>query len=178
LIFLEGGKLQQHHLPKINYTHGDLIVNKIFYLVLLFSISVSIQSCGGDANATSPLFEIEYEILHESEHNEYGEYTSKAAVVIGSQINYEKELLLRTSDLTKHVNFNEEKILLIDMGGRSTGGPSINLINLVDNGDHIVATIELNVRSGALQWVTNPYKFIKIKSRKEILVVEQLHIDN
>ena len=153
-------------------------MNKKFYIVLLFSLSCSIQGCGGDANATSPSPEIEYEILHESSHNEYNDHTSKAAVVIRSQVNYESALLRRTSDLTKSVNFNEESILLIDMGGRATGGPNINLINLEDNGDHILATIELDVKNGALQWVTNPYKFIKIKSRKEIIIVEKLKASN
>ncbi|WP_289031131.1 hypothetical protein [uncultured Paraglaciecola sp.] len=172
------GDLIQLNADDEQHIHGDLIVNKFFYIVLLFLVSSIFQSCGRDANAVTVSPEIEYEILHESDHNEYGDYTSKAAIVIDSQIAYEKELVLRTSDLTTDVNFNEESILLIDMGVRGTGGPSINLISLVDNGDHIVATIELNVTPGGLQWVTNPYKFIKIKSTKEILFVEQLSTDS
>lgn len=154
-------------------------MTKIFNVILLFLMSCSIQSCGGSANATSPETQVEYEILHESDHNEFGEYTNKSSVVIGSQAEYEEELLKRTSDLTKSVNFDEETILLVDMGVRGTGGPSINLVDLVEYDDYILATIELDITPGALQWVTNPYKFIKIKSfRKEILVVEQLSTDN
>jgi len=133
-----------------------------------------------DANATSPPPAdpvIEYEILHEAQYNEYANATNKSVIIIKNQTEYENALLKRTSEDIKPVNFEEETIILIDMGARNTGGHAINIESLFDGLDHIRAEVLLTLPGDncvTTQAITNPFKLIKFKSTKEVLVTEEL----
>lgn len=147
-------------------------------LLILVPFIFQIQGCN-DANATSPVPAIEYEILHESQYNEYAESTSKSTIVIRNQTDYENELLKRTSETIKTVNFEQETILLIDMGTRNTGGYSIDIQSFAGENDHIRAQVLLTLpgnNCGTNQALTNPFKLIKLKTTNEILVTEEIKV--
>lgn len=150
-------------------------------LLILVPFMFQIQGCN-DANATSPPPVdpvIEYEVLHEAQYNEYANTTNKSVIIIKSQAEYENELLKRTSENIKTVNFEEETIILIDMGARNTGGHTINFESLFDGPEHIRAVVLLTLPGDncvTTQAITNPFKLIKFKSTKEVLVTEELNI--
>lgn len=145
------------------------------FMILLPFIGL-IQGCNY-ASASSSLGSIENEVLHESYYNEYGELTSKGSVIIKSQELYDNELSKRSSEPTKTINFDIETILLIDMGRRPSGGYSVELESLIEESDHVIANVILSLPGdscGVTHALTNPYRFIKIKTSKEILVSETL----
>lgn len=149
-------------------------------LLILVPLFFHIQGCN-EANATSPPKNIEHEVIHEAQYNEYSDSTSKSAIIIKTQSNYEKELLTRTSETTEIINFKEETIVLIDMGLRNTGGHTINIGSLIDNGEYVRANIVLTSPGNSCattQANTNPFKLIKLKTTKDILVTEEIAISN
>ena len=121
----------------------------------------------------------EYEILHEAHYNEYADSTSKGFLVIKSQTEYENELLKRTSETVEAVNFEEETIVLIDMGTRNTGGYTIDIQSFTEENNYIRAKVLLTLPGEncvTTQAITNPFKLIMLKTIKDILVTEELSI--
>lgn len=117
-----------------------------------------------------------YEVLHESKSNEYGSSTNKSSIIIKDQNSYDAELLSRTSDATKTVNFEEETLLLIDMGTRSSGGQSIQVDSFVDKGEYIRATIAFILPGNnciTSTATTNPFQMIKLDTTKDVLITEK-----
>ena len=144
-------------------------------LLILVPFLFQIQGCN-DASATSPPPTMGYEILHEFEYNEYANSTSKNAIIIRNQIDYENELIKRTSEAVKGVNFDEESIFLIDMGTRNTGGYSLN-VTFSENNDYVRANVTFTFPGegcAVTEALTNPYKLIKLGSTKYILVTEEI----
>ncbi|MCI2286015.1 protease complex subunit PrcB family protein [Colwellia sp. MSW7] len=147
-------------------------------LLILVPFIFQIQGCN-DANATSPVPASEYEILHEAHYNEYANSTNKSFLVIKSQTDYEYELLKRTSEAIKTVNFEEETIVLIDMGIRNSGGHTIDIQSFTEENDYIRAKVILTLPGGncsTTQAITNPFKLIKLKTTKDVLVTEELRV--
>ncbi|MFT6899090.1 MAG: hypothetical protein ACJA13_003522, partial [Paraglaciecola sp.] len=147
-------------------------------LLILVPFIFQIQGCNG-ANATSPVPAVEYEILHEAQFNEYADSTNKSVMVIRSQTEYENALLKRTSETIKAVNFEEETIVLIDMGTRNTGGHAVDIQSFTEENDYIRAKVIFTLPADSCattQAFTNPFKLIKLKTTKDILVTEELNI--
>lgn len=144
-------------------------------LLIIVPLLFPLQGCD-DANATSPAPTMEYEILHESQYNEYANSTSKSAITINNKIDYESELIKRTSEAAKAVNFQEESILLIDMGAKNSGGHSLN-VTFTESDDYIRASVFLSFPGDnclVTMALTNPFKFIKLNTTKKILVTEEM----
>ena len=157
------------------YIQGVYIMKR---LLIIVPFIFQIQGCN-DANATSPIPAIEYEILHEAHYNEYADSTSKGFLVIKSQTEYENELLKRTSETVEAVNFEEETIVLIDMGTRNTGGYTIDIQSFTEENNYIRAKVFLTLPGEncvTTQAITNPFKLIMLKTIKDILVTEELSI--
>ncbi|WP_019028323.1 protease complex subunit PrcB family protein [Colwellia piezophila] len=152
-------------------------------LLILIPFIFQIQGCY-DANATSPPpppQPVEYEIMHESQYNEYADSTSKSVIVIRNQTDYENELLKRTSESIKAVNFEKETILLIDMGTRNTGGYSIAIPSVTVENDHVRAQVLLGLPGNncvTTEALTNPFKLIKLNTTNEILVTEEITVSS
>ena len=145
-------------------------------LLILVPFIFQIQGCN-EASATSPVVSTKYEILHQSQYNEYADSTNKSVIIIRSQLDYENELLKRTSETIKLVNFEEETILLIDMGARKSGGYDIDIQSFTEENDYIRTKIIYSLpgdNCSTTQANTNPFKLIKIKTTKEVLVTEEL----
>ncbi len=144
-------------------------------LLILVPLLLQMQGCN-DASATSPISSMEYEILHEFSHNEYGNSTSKSTIIIRNQIDYENELIKRTSEPAVAVNFQEESIFLIDMGSFGTGGYSLN-VTFSENNQNVKANVVLTFpgdNCAVSSAVSNPFKLIKLNTTKYILVTEEI----
>ncbi|MEP0177580.1 MAG: protease complex subunit PrcB family protein [Paraglaciecola sp.] len=144
-------------------------------LLLLLPFLLPLQSCS-DAEATSPIPQMEYQVLHDIEYNEYANITNKSTLLIRSQSDYEAELLKRTSDKAKSIDFESESILLVDMGPQSSGGYGIS-ITVSENNDYILANITYQFPGtgcAVTLELTNPTKVITFETTKYVLINESI----
>ncbi|MEP1553523.1 MAG: protease complex subunit PrcB family protein [Paraglaciecola sp.] len=144
-------------------------------LLLLLPFLLPLQSCS-DAEATSPIPQMEYQVLHDIEYNEYANITNKSTLLIRSQSDYEAELLKRTSDKAKSIDFESESILLVDMGPQSSGGYGIS-ITVSENNDYILANITYQFPGtgcAVTLALTNPTKVITFETTKYVLINESI----
>jgi hypothetical protein len=131
-------------------------------------------------NSTTSI-EVESEALHQAEYNQYAASTSKSAMVIRNANDYADELLKRTSEAPKDVDFTEYTVLLLDMGQRSSGGHSIHMESALWEEDHIRVKVILQIPGNncyVTDAITNPFEILKLKTRKDILVTEEINYTN
>jgi hypothetical protein len=156
-------------------------MKQILSLLMLVVLMAVLWGCTRESSAEDPLPESQYVELNRGEYTLNGISTKKQTKIISSQIDYAAELANYTSTTPTSVDFTKGKVLLIDMGGRNTGGYSIGVtsVNVADN--WVVTNIRL-VKPGqgciVTQALTNPYQFVFIPSLKEILVSESMEIIN
>jgi hypothetical protein len=122
-----------------------------------------------------------YVVLNQGLYTDNGIGTKKQTKIISSQADYAMELVNYSSAKPASVDFDKGRVLLVDMGVRSTGGYSVG-VTVVDVAENwVVANVGL-VRPGSgcvvTQAPSNPWQFVFIPSRKEILVSESLKITN
>jgi len=150
---------------------------KILLLVALFVLTLNLHGCGSGDEEGSSLPELEFSILNSNLFIENGMFTSKGSKVITSQSEYETELMVYSSETADTLDFSEGQVLLVDMGLRSTGGHSIDVINITVHSNHVVATVVLSM-PGANCLITpantNPYQFVWVPNQSEILITEKL----
>lgn len=145
---------------------------------LLFAMALtSLVAACSDSVATSPIPDLPYVELAKGTQTENGVPTKRQIKVISSQVDYAAELANYSSATPAAVDFAQGKVLLIDMGSRSTGGYSVSLTRAYEDGDSVPTFIVL-VLPGAgcavSQAATNPYQFVFIPSQKEILISERM----
>lgn len=147
----------------------NIIIFTAFATLIAF-----IQGCGSSAHASLP--EVGYTVLHEDHNNDYTSDTNKSAIIFRDQSEYERELALRTNAAPANIDFEASVVLMLDMGTRNSSGHNIQLKSISESDNFIVATVELSLPGncnvdGAL---TNPYQFIAIETKKDILITEEL----
>lgn len=145
--------------------------------VLLVSLSV-LSGCGGGTNAaTLPPAESQFVVLKEALLPEGGVFTKKQAKVIFTQADYAAELAIYTSLAPSSVDFSKGRVLLVDMGPRSSGGYSVRVASVDVADSWVVVNVEL-VTPGpqciVTASLTNPYQFVFIPTLKEILLSEKM----
>lgn len=153
-------------------------------LLILVPFLFQMQGCN-DANATpseqkstSATSAIEYQVLHEDDEVDYdGQFSRKSITIIKNQTVYDDELSKRTTEASKEVDFALETVLLLDHGGSRNAAEYISLSSVTEENDYVRAKVlvhELGTDCVAAEVVTNPFKFIKIKTNKKILVTEEI----
>ena len=149
---------------------------------MVVSVCLSaLLGCAGDSSAESPSVESLYVVLNQGLYTDNGIGTRKQTKIISSQADYAMELVNYSSAKPASVDFDKGRVLLVDMGVRSTGGYSVG-VTVVDVAENwVVANVGL-VRPGSgcvvTQAPSNPWQFVFIPSRKEIFVSESLKITN
>jgi hypothetical protein len=122
-----------------------------------------------------------YVVLNQGIYTDNGIGTKKQTKIISSQADYAMELLNYSSAKPASVDFDKGRVLLVDMGVRNTGGYSVGVASVDVAENWVVANVGL-VRPGSgcvvTQAPSNPWQFVFIPSRKEILVSESLKITN
>lgn len=107
--------------------------------------------------------------------------TIKQIKVLADQAGYEAELANYTSDAPATLDFSKGRVLLVDMGQRSSSGYAVGVTSTQDRGEYVEATVTSTVPgSGCVvaAAITNPYQFFYVASSKEILVVEEYKVEN
>jgi hypothetical protein len=148
---------------------------KEFLPVSMLMVLVSVLcGCTDESNAEAPLPEAQFVELNRGESTQA---TKKQTKVISSQADYAAELAVYTDAVPAPVDFAAGKVLLVDMGPRSSGGYSIGVTSVRVDDESVVANIRL-VKPGTncivLDVLTNPYQFVFIPTLKEILISETL----
>ncbi len=127
-------------------------------------------------SCTSELKAQGFTVLHQGYYTQ--NLSKRQTKVITSQQEYAATLAAYTDEQPQEVDFNAGRVLLVDMGPRPSGGFSIEVTSVkARKGSAVVADVVLT-RPGASCFVTtsitNPFQFVYIPTRKEILVSESL----
>lgn len=105
-------------------------------------------------------------------------YTRKQTRVITSQEEYNEAVVIYTSSPPLPIDFSKGSVLLVDMGPRPTGGywVEVESVNSTMKGAVVVAVRlwKPGRRCLTTQALTNPFQFVFISSKQEILVSEKL----
>lgn len=151
--------------------------------ISVFLVFLSVLSgCGGGTNAsTLPPEESQFVVLKEALSPDGSVFTKKQAKVIFTQADYEAELANYTNVAPDSFDFSKGRVLLVDMGPRSSGGYSVRIASVDVADSWVVVNVEL-VTPGpeciVTASLTNPYQFIFIPTLKEILLSEKMLITN
>lgn len=191
LVTRNARRVTFHHLLIvflwISVVHMDHWTNKTLRLTLLLLLaSVGAYGCLSDSSADDPeprtefsALGAEFSELVKSTNTSTGIFTQKSTKVLDNQEDFLAELAMYTSVATEDVDFSNHKVLLVDMGQRNSGGYEIAVEQVEDHPDYVAAKVKLSkpaedcIVSAVL---SNPYQFIQITTRKEVLVVEELEI--
>jgi len=152
-------------------------MKKVLKVLFLLIFTLSLQACGSDAQASSILASGDFISLHSSTYLSSGEYTNKRSEIFIDQLDYENELLNYSNDTALTIDFTENKVLLVDMGRRPSGGNSISVSKLENFDQYALVTVTLSVpgdNCGTASVLTNPFEFIQIATQKEILIKEEI----
>lgn len=154
----------------------------VFYFILIWFLSL--VACNGTTSpnneSDSPdneldLFDIGFLILHSSERIEDGGFTAKSFKFISNQDSYEIELSKYSNDAPVLIDFSKETVLLLDMGQQTSSGFSIKVSNIKEEDDFVSVTVvtEEPGRGCSVDTsLTNPYQFVKIATKKSIIINE------
>jgi len=173
---------------RVKDAKGPIIMKTPLLSTLLFGALLALANCGGGTggtgvtggpSASGPLPESQFVELNKGQSTVNGISTKKQTKVISSQADYAAELAIYTSVTPTSVDFTNGRVLLVDMGGRSSSGHSIDVTSVDVTDNSVVANIRL-IKPGpscmVLAVITNPYQFVFIPSLKEILVSERLEV--
>ncbi len=148
-------------------------MNKLFRL---FTFALTIYAFPALIPEVNGQTSTNFVVLHHGYHTLA--YTKRQTRVISSQADYAAALAVYTNDEPHQVDFNAGRVLLVDMGPRSTGGFSIEVVSLNERiKGAVVADVQLTKpgpRCFTTQSVTNPFQFVYIPTRREILITEKL----
>ena len=148
-------------------------MNKIILLGGILSASLLVNGCGSDASADNEL----YSVIHDEDFIANGSFTSKGLKIFDDQGSYANEVLKYLGEDPTPIDFEQGRVMLIDMGLRNTGGYSFEITNSVESDSYVTITVVYSIPSedcGSVQVLTNPFKFVEFYSNKEILIQEEL----
>ena len=137
--------------------------------ILSILILVFLYSCSSSKKTTSDTTNKLYEVLVSSE---YGGGNFKFYEVITEQKEF--TMLLGDEEIRKFVkadDINSSNFILVNLGEKSNGGYSVEVVNVVEQTDKIIVTLkEIEPKKGenVTMALTNPYAVIKINSKKPI----------
>lgn len=169
-------------LGVVLYQKTEKKMMKILFLLLLSGITISLSGCTDDSLAEeNPPLESMFTETQSGINTETGTYTQKQSKVIVTQADYDEELRVYTgSASSEDINFSAGKILLVDMGERSTGGFSIEVTSVEVNENNVMANVNLTKPGQnclVTTALTNPYQFIFIPTLKEVLITERITVE-
>src|SRR3990167_3513158 len=152
-------------------------MEKFLKLALLSSMPFLIQGCGSDAVAEDQVNELSHSVINSGAFLASGASTSKGSRVFTSKEAYESELLNYSSELPDSIDFTKSRVVLVDMGERSTGGYGIEIEGITENDGYVLATVALSKPGDGcmvIQVITNPFQFVEVTTTKEILIQEKI----
>ena len=148
-------------------------MNKIILLGGILSASLLVNGCGSDASADNE----PYSVIHEEDFIASGSFTSKGLKIFEDQDSYANEVLKYLGEDPTPIDFEQGRVMLIDMGLRNTGGYSFEITNSVESDSYVTITVVYSIPGEncvSASVLTNPFKFVEFYSNKEILIQEEL----
>jgi len=152
--------------------------NKILIGVGILVVVVLLSGCISQPPATTPPPAGEKEISFETVMNGkdgYSGYTEKANLVINDEETFFKIWRNYTSVFScptcgafpfPKVNFSNETVIAVFMGEKNTGGYSIEITKIIDNGNNVIVYVnETSPKPDDIVTLalTQPYHIVKIK---------------
>lgn len=150
-------------------------------VIVFCTLPAMLHGCGGNADAAEQRSLSNPEVIHQGIAPDSGGYTSKGYRVLTTDAAYQNELPVYSGDNPQTIDFEENRVILLDMGQRNTGGYGIGIESVSDAEDHVLVTVTLSVPGRdciVTQALTNPYQLVKINTDKEVLIQEKLHTTN
>lgn len=146
-------------------------------IIALCAFPLVLHGCGGSAEAAEQRSLSNTIVIHQGISPYSGGYTSKGHRVFVTQTDYQNELPNYSGDAPQNIDFEDNRVVLLDLGQRDTGGYGIAVESVADNNDHVLITVVSTVSGQSCMVtpaLTNPYQFVKIATDKEILILEKL----
>lgn len=147
---------------------------------ILFCACLILIGCDSDNDSLGTAADkVEYRLLFGSSYPPDGLYTSKSVKILRDNDKYQKEIVKYSNSAPPPVDFSTNSVLLVDMGERNSGGYSMVVTDVADYPNYVVATVTLTkpaLGCTVTDLMTNPSQFVEIKTRKEILIREELNI--
>jgi len=109
------------------------------------------------------------------DENQTGIFTNKSIKVLTTQNKYSDELLKYSTQSAKNFDFSDTNVVLIDMGKRLSSGYSFDVNILAENNTSKTIKITYYIPGNKCiinTVITNPYKFIIIDGKKDLLFSE------
>lgn len=146
-------------------------------LAILIAITVFNSGCINSTSAENSASEFPFYEVAKGASTDYGTYTAKQIRVIQTQSEYNEILSQYISSPPESLDFETGAVLLVDMGLRSTGGYSVQVSSIDEADEYVIANITLSVPGNChvvSMALTNPYQFVFVPTKKEILVTESI----
>ncbi|MBI3773166.1 MAG: protease complex subunit PrcB family protein [Gammaproteobacteria bacterium] len=154
-------------------------INKLL-VVLVTMLAPLLVSCVPESNADTPLPIVTFTVIASGDKTISGLPENRKIEVFTSQTSFNSSLYLYIHPVTEHtVDFSSRRVVLLSLGGRSTGGHSISVEKIEDFGEYIKAKIVIKKPGSnciVTQSQTSPYEFIEIKRVKELLFEERIEV--
>ena len=151
-------------------------MKKLLWSVIAFVSIPTLLGCAVELNLSEVPSGEKLFVLAEGRFPESGVFTKRQSKVISTQEEYATELAIYTETAPLKIDFKKGRVLLVDMGRRSSGGYTVRVASVVEKDNWVVANVEL-VMPGpnciVTMALTNPYQFVFIPSLKEILLSEK-----
>lgn len=146
----------------------------IKYCFVSATFTAVLSMVGNVASAQTPSPESQFVVLHSGLD---GSSPRKRTKLIVGQTEYAAELAARTNGTGTPaiINFSVGRIVLMDMGSRTTAGYSVALTSIDVSTNFVVANIRLSKPGSNCSQATitsSPYQFVYIPTLKEILFRE------
>jgi len=150
-------------------------------IVVLTFVVLGFSGCSNDSSAQNIPPEAQFVPIQAGTITSTNVGRSKLAKVLINQDDFADEFTAYFGAAAPVLDFNNGKVLLVDMGSRPTGGYSIALVSVDVGTIAVVANVDL-VRPGpncaVTQAFTHPFQFAYIPTRKEVLLYERLTTTN
>lgn len=151
-------------------------------LLALAVFSSALTGCTGESSAQSSSPESQFVVTNQGTITQRGQAANKQTKVFTSLADYAAELASNyPNESALAIDFVPGRYLLVDMGGRSSGGYAIGVTSIDVTDDSVTANVKLTKPGPTCTVpgvVTNPYQFVFIPTVKEVLVSERVEIAN
>ncbi len=147
-------------------------LNNSFRVALVASFCIVFSACDGE-NAE----DVNVEIIHQDSYMANGNFTEGSLKIISSREEYEEFLPAYSNDDPIDIDFSQNKLVLTDMGLRSSSGYGVelspNAIEYDESGINLKVEYTLPNTSGNCSFLTvltNPYAFILVSTNETVTV--------
>jgi len=120
--------------------------------------------------------ELDFNVLHKANYNPLETDNGKSYRALRSAAIYSNELARHSIETPKEVDFDDSQVLVSSSGQRPSGGYTIGVTKLEELEDKVIATVtQVNPGPACItpQFVSFPFEFIVVPSRKPIEIFEQ-----